>query len=63
MSETERFATLRKVTQNIRPYCDYCGVHCEMIWFQHIRAMDPKEISSIMKNVNSKNPPLSEKEY
>ena len=57
----EQNFVLKSITKNIRPYCDYCGVHCGIVWFQHLRVIDPKEISTIMKNVNSKNPPLSEK--
>jgi hypothetical protein len=54
---------LKKITAKIRPYCDFCRIHCGIVWFQHNRSLDPKEIANIMKNVNSKNPPLSQKEY
>lgn len=54
---------LKKLTCELRPYCDYCRIHCGIVWFQHTRSLDPKEIANIMKNVNSKNPPLSQKEY
>lgn len=47
----------------MRPYCDYCGIHCSIVWFQHLRTIDSKEIATIMKNVNSKNPVLSDKQY
>lgn len=54
---------LKRLTAVIRPFCDYCRIHCGIVWFQHNRSLDPKEIANIMKNVNSKNPPLSQKEY
>ena len=55
--------TLKLITHKIRPFCDYCGIHCGIVWFYHFKQIDPKEISMIMKNVNSKNPPLSQKPY
>ncbi len=54
---------LKRLTGELRPFCDYCRIHCGLAWFQHSRSLDPKEIANIMKNVNSKNPPLSQKEY
>lgn len=33
---------LKKLTEKIRPYCDYCGIHCGIVWFQHLRTIDPK---------------------
>jgi hypothetical protein len=51
--------TLKMITHKIRPFCDYCGIHCGIVWFHHFKQIDPKEIAIIMKNVNSKNPPLS----
>lgn len=54
---------LKRLTAELRPYCDFCRIHCGLVWFQHTRSLDPKEIANIMKNVNSKNPPLSQKEY
>lgn len=52
---------LKRLTSEIRPHCDFCRIHCGIVWFQHNRSLDPKEIANIMKNVNSKNPPLSQK--
>lgn len=61
--ENSQNDVLKKLTHELRPYCDYCRIHCGIVWFQHTRSLDPKEIANIMKNVNSKNPPLSQKEY
>ena len=38
----EKNIALKKITNNIRPYCDFCGIHCGIVWFQHLRTMDPK---------------------
>jgi flagellar biosynthesis GTPase FlhF len=60
---TDHNRLLKRLTAELRPYCDYCRLHCGLVWFQHNRSLDPKEIANIMKNVNSKNPPLSQREY
>lgn len=54
---------LKTITHDLRPFCDFCAIHCGIVWFQHLRIVDAKDVSAIMKNVNSKNPPLAEKEY
>jgi hypothetical protein len=33
---------LKTITHKIRPYCDYCGVHCGIVWYQHLKLIDPK---------------------
>ena len=40
--QNEKNLVLKKITSNIRPYCDFCGIHCGIVWFQHLRTMDPK---------------------
>ena len=52
---------IKEITSSLRPYCDYCRIQCGIVWFQHNRNLDSKEIVNIMKNVNTKNPPLSQK--
>lgn len=54
---------LKRLTKKYRPLCDFCGQRCGIVWFQHRRSLSTKEISKIMKNVNTKNPPLSTTEY
>jgi len=54
---------LKRLTKKYRPLCDFCGQRCGIVWFQHRRSLNAKEVKRIMNNVNTKNPPLSTTEY
>ena len=34
--------TLKLITHKIRPFCDYCGIHCGIVWFYHFKQIDPR---------------------
>ena len=54
---------LKNSTKKYRPLCDFCTQRCGIVWFEHKRVMNSKEIAQIMKTVNPKNPALSTTEY